>query len=106
MSGDNDSVDRPEDLQNLDQPASKLTMTLSKCLMVLVVAHLVLGLVVWLVASAFKADLGVLFIGDDRWAFVFEVSEGRGFSVATFGGGNDFPDIDSYGFLGLGLQNT
>jgi len=57
MSGDNDSVDRPEDLQNLDQPASKLTMTLSKCLMVLVVAHLVLGLVVWLVASAFKADL-------------------------------------------------
>ncbi|MDB2686405.1 hypothetical protein N9Y42_04280 [Mariniblastus sp.] len=57
MAGDNDLVDRPEDLQNLDQSTGKLTMTLSKCLLILVVANLVLGLIVWLAASAFKIDL-------------------------------------------------
>lgn len=56
-SDESDSVDRPETGQKLDQSTTKLTMTLGRCLAILVVVQLVLGVVVLLLATAFQVGL-------------------------------------------------
>lgn len=58
-SDENDSVDRPVNGQNLDQLPTKDTMTLSKCLTLLMVFEIVLGFFVLLLATLLGADLGL-----------------------------------------------
>lgn len=56
-SDGNDSVDRPVVDQNPDQLTTKVTMTLSRCLVLLVVFEIVLGFFVLLLATLLGADL-------------------------------------------------
>jgi len=64
-SDENDSVGHPETGQKLDQPASKVSMTLGKCLAILIVFQIVLGMLVLLLANVFQANLPMAMIA---WA--------------------------------------
>ena len=56
-SDESDSVGHPANEQKSDQPTAEVTMTLGKCLAILIVFEIVLGVVVLLLATAFQLNL-------------------------------------------------
>ena len=56
-SDESDSVGHPATEQKSDQPATEITMTLGKCLAILIVVEIVLGVMVLLLATVFQANL-------------------------------------------------
>jgi len=64
-SDESDSVGHPAAGQKPDQSAAKLTMTLGRCLAILIVFQIVLGVVVLLLVTVFQADLPMAMVA---WA--------------------------------------
>lgn len=58
-SDENDSVGHPATEQKSDQATTEVTMTLGKCLAILIVFEIVLGVVVVLLATVFPTDLSM-----------------------------------------------
>ena len=64
-SDESDSVGRPATKQKSDQPATEVTMTLGKCLALLIVFEILLGFMVLLLATVLQANLSMAMIA---WA--------------------------------------
>jgi len=107
----NDSVDRPAPDQKLDQPTTEVTMTLGKCLAILIVFELVLGVLVFGLASLVGARVELAMIA---WAVcavgtigshLFSwYPKGNEFLMARLAGGMACRTLPALGFAIWGLK--
>ena len=110
-SDENDSVDRPVADQKSGQPSTEVTMTLGKCLMILVSFEIVLGVVVFGLASVVGARVHLAMIA---WAIcavgtigshLFSwYPKGNEFLMARLAGGMACRTLPAMGFAIWGLK--
>lgn len=111
MSGDNDLVDGPGANQNVGQTTGEPTMTLGKCLTILVVANLALALIVFAISQAFGVGLteamlawGVCAFATIAGHIVSRYPSGDDYLLLRLAGGMVFRTMLPMGFLVWGFR--